>query len=141
MAWNKINTMKSWTKVDVDVRSQTRTTEPLASLCKCNGRYSKIYLNNAAVGLASELGLENKLLDAYRSGAEFAFAKGERFTISLSNREIGGTGYIAGTALCDRIWTATKCSRFHVSIQEGEYLVLTPAYDMEKEGQTNGKDD
>lgn len=134
MAGNKINTRRSWTKVDVDVRFRKSSTEPMASLCKSKGRYNKIYLNNAAVGLASELGLENELLDAYRSGAEFAFAKGERFAISPSNREIGAPGYITGTTLCNRIWTATKCSRFRVSIQEGEYLVLTPAYDMEKEG-------
>lgn len=132
MAWNKVDTGKSWTKVEIEYAKRVYSKEPLATLCRCKDRFSKIYLNDAAYSLAKELGFEYETLDAYRSGAEWAFAKGDRFILSQNKGKSVLTGYINGDTLCDRIWTATKCKRFRVS-KQGEYLVLTPAYDLEKE--------
>ena len=132
MPWNKVNPDRSWTKVEIEYASKRRTRLPLATLCKCKDRFTKIYLNDAAYSLAKELGLEHETMDAYRSGAEWAFAKGERFIFTRNEGKTVCSGYIAGERLCDRIWTATKCKRFRVSRQD-EYLVLTPAYDLETE--------
>lgn len=133
MAWNKVDTSRTWKKVDVAPQEKVCSKEPLATLCGCKGRLSKIYLNDAAIRLAKDLGFEHATLDAYRSGAEWAFAKGERFVISMRKGVAADVGYVSGGALCDLIWTSTKCKRFRVS-KQGEYLVLTPAYDLEKEG-------
>lgn len=131
MPWNKVDADRSWTKVEIEYTSKHRSTSPFATLCKCKDRFTKIYLNDAAYNLAKELGFEYATMDVYRSGAEWAFAKGERFILTRNEGKTVCTGYISGELLCNRIWTATKCTKFRVS-KQGEYLVLTPAYDLEK---------
>lgn len=133
MPWNFVDTSRTWKKVDVTVAQKHYGGEPVATLCKCNGRFNKIYFNDSAISLAKEIGLEHVMLDVYRSGAEWAFAKGKSLVFSMKEGKTANSGYISGSNLCDLIWTSTKCTRFRVS-KQGEYLVLTPAYDLEKEG-------
>lgn len=115
---------------------KNRSDGPLVTLCRCNGKYTKLYLNGPATQLAKELGFEHATLDAYRSGAEWAFAKGETFIFTLVKGKAYDVANISGQELCDRIWLGTKCKRFRASKQD-EYLVLTPAYDLEKEERNN----
>lgn len=140
MPWNKVDTTRAWKKVDVSVNSKNVVKEPFATLCVCNGKLTKIYMNCSATSLAKQLGFEHALLDAYRSGAEWAFAKGETFIFSPVSNKQKDSAYISGQELCSRIWTATKCKRFRVSVQD-EFLVLTPAYDLEKEARPNDRND
>lgn len=140
MPWNEVDTTRAWKKVNVGINSKNKAKEPFATLCACKGRLTKIYMNGSATSLAKELGFEHALLDAYRSGAEWAFAKGETFILSPVSGKQKDAAYIAGVELCSRIWTATKCKRFRVSKQDC-FLVLTPAYDLEKEERANGQND
>ena len=66
--------------------------------------------------------------------------KGETFIFSPVSNKQKDSAYISGQELCSRIWTATKCKRFRVSVQD-EFLVLTPAYDLEREERDYGQND
>lgn len=136
MPWNKVDTTRTWKRVEISMGKKNRSDGPLVTLCRCNGKYTKLYLNGPATQLAKELGFEHAALDAYRSGAEWAFAKGETFIFTLVKGKAHDAANIAGRELCERIWLGTKCKRFRVSKQD-EYLVLTPAYDLEKEEKTH----
>ena len=131
MRFEKVDMQKKWRKLDVQMRCQTRVaTQPLAKICK--GRPC-LSLNSTASKLAEECGLENKMIDLYQAGDEFAVTVGDSFTISFYRHKTYAKHkycQIMTKDVVQRIWHATKCKVFRVS-RDGYYLILTPAYDLD----------
>ncbi len=131
MDFRKVDVSKKWRKLDVHMRQQSKfASKPLARICK--GRPC-LSFNSTASKLAEECGLENKMIDLYQAGNEFAVTAGDSVTINFyqhKGRDKGKYCNITAQDAVRRMWLATKCRVFRVS-RDGYYLILTPAYDLD----------
>lgn len=130
MEFNRIP-MKKWKKLDVPKQGRIYSAEPLATVTK---GLAGVSFNQAATNIIISHGLLTKYCDLYQSGNEFALADGNDFTVCIYPRGSGAkkTAYarITNAAITKKIYAATKCRVFRVSVQDS-FVVLTPAYDLE----------
>lgn len=136
MEFNRVP-VKQWSKLTVgDIRRGQNAT-PLATLGK---NLHAIYFNMNAAKMMLDAKFTPHLVDMYKSGNEFAFADGTEISIII---EPSGyrtkpipTAAINSVAVVKKLYAATKCKIFRVRM-EGAYLVLTPAYDLDKREDTD----
>lgn len=130
MDFNKVNFEKKWKKLDCGSVRFRGDYEPVARITKTKC----LSFNMEASNMAKDLKFDEHYVDLYQAGNEFALSTGGSFRVNFATKNKNASARVSSQAPIEKIFAATKCKAFRVR-QEGRFLVLTPAYDLERAGE------